>query len=223
MPKLAIRNIEKLYRKRPLLTDIKLDCSTQEIIAVFGRNGSGKTTMMQILFGTKSAHMAEVYIDSNPIDLKEGIRKKRIAYLPQDSYLPKDLTVYRVILIYFGKERGQKLLAKDYRLSKLQFQSVGSLSSGERRYLEVFLVCNVEHEFLLLDEPFSLIEPLYKEAIKEMLIKTKADKGIILTDHYYQDASDVADRSVLLKDGQLIEIQDFRDLENLGYIPSSKV
>jgi ABC-type lipopolysaccharide export system ATPase subunit len=92
------------------------------------------------------------------------------------------------------------------------------LSMGERRYLELLLVAHLPHPFLLLDEPFSMIEPLYKEEIKKFLLSLKAKKGILLTDHYYQDVLNVADRNFVLSNGLLKIVQNREDLKKQGYI-----
>ena len=76
---------------------------------------------------------------------------------------------------------------------------------------------------MLLDEPFSLIEPLYKEVISDLLTRIKQSKGIIVTDHYYHDVLQITDKNLLLKDGETMEIKDKADLARYGYIPSSHV
>ena len=74
--------------------------------------------------------------------------------------------------------------------------------------------------FLMLDEPFSMVEPLYKDLIKELLIQLKTKKGIIITDHYYNDVFSVTDRNLMLKDGQLFAVNGKNDLTAHGYLPS---
>ena len=86
-------------------------------------------------------------------------------------------------------------------IERIATRKIGTLSLGELRYFELLLVAHLEHPFLLLDEPFSMIELLYKEAIKEFLLSLKAKKGILLTDHYYRDVLDISDRNLVLVDG----------------------
>ena len=70
----------------------------------------------------------------------------------------------------------------------------------------------------MLDEPFSMVEPLYQDSIKELLTELKKEKGIIITDHYYRNVLDVSDRKMIIKDGKSIEIEDESDLIENGYL-----
>lgn len=103
-------------------------------------------------------------------------------------------------------------------VAKFENTKIGSLSMGELKYLEILLIGNLKHDFLLLDEPFSMVEPLQKEIIKELLLELKKSKGIILTDHYYDDVLSVTDKSFLLLDGKRVEIETISDLEKFGYL-----
>ena len=89
---------------------------------------------------------------------------------------------------------------------------------GQKRYLELLLVAHLPHPFLMLDEPFSMIEPLYKEVIQEFLISLKAKKGILLTDHYYTDVLKISDRNLVLVNGVSPLVQEEADLRDFGYL-----
>jgi len=108
------------------------------------------------------ADAAEVLIDSSIINLTQVIENKQIAYLPQDNFLPKDIKVRNIIPMYFQNKSTQDQLFYDHRIAKINNRNIATLSLGELRYLEILLVANLDHQFMLLDEPFSLIEPLYK-------------------------------------------------------------
>lgn len=219
MSKLSVRKIVKSFNGNPVLTDIQTEVQTGEILGVFGRNGSGKTTLLKILFGTLKADTEEVFADQELVDLSQSIPKQLISYLPQHSFLPKDITVRSAIYIYLKNSESINRVFYDHRIANVCNQKVGNLSAGELRYLEILLVANLGHSFILLDEPFSLIEPLYKEVIKEGLTNLKVDKGIIITDHYYRDVLETADRFSLLKDGRFMPIKNEEDLVNNGYLP----
>jgi ABC-type lipopolysaccharide export system ATPase subunit len=94
---------------------------------------------------------------------------------------------------------------------------------GERRYFEILLISRLPHQFLLLDEPFSMVEPLYQNSIKELLLDLKKEKGIIITDHYYRNVFEVSDRKMMIKDGKAIEIENEIDLIENGYLPESRM
>lgn len=120
-------------------------------------------------------------------------------------------------MYYKGDEQDKIFYAP--RIEKIANTKACNLSMGEVRYLELLLVGHLSHPFLMLDEPFSMVEPLYKELIKEHLMAFKARKGIILTDHYYEDVFSVTDRNLLLKNGRLIAVDNINDLADHGYVP----
>ena len=110
--------------------------------------------------------------------------------------------------LYYQDEEQQNLIFYDPRIAKIDNQIIGTLSYGELRYLEILLISRLPQRFILLDEPFSMIEPLYQDAIKDMLVTIKKDKGIILTDHYYFDVLQITDKNLMIRDGKSIEIRD---------------
>jgi len=222
MSRLVINSVTKSYKNNPVLKDVRFQTEIGEILGIFGRNGSGKTTLLKILFGTLKAESIDISIDINKYNPQQNIFSKTIAYLPQDNFLPQDIKVRNVIPIYFQDGVSQDKIFYDPRIAKLENQRVGSLSHGERRYLEVLMISRLPQRFLLLDEPFSMIEPLYQDAIKDMLTTIKKDKGIILTDHYYFDVLQITDKNILIKDGKTIEVRDRKDLAENGYISQLK-
>jgi ABC-type multidrug transport system ATPase subunit len=217
---LRLESVNHSYGRKQILNNVKLTCNTGDIIAVFGRNGSGKSTLLKILFGTQKPNNIDLYIDNTKID---NITPKfsLIAYLPQEPFMPKDLRVRDIIPIYFPDGDKQNKIFHSPLIHKIETQRVGTLSLGEQRYLEFLLIVNLNHPFVLLDEPFSMIEPLYKDAIKEILLQYKNDKGFIITDHYYLDIFDVANKKFIIKDGFSHEVKDIKDLVENGYLSAS--
>lgn len=191
---------------------------TTDILGVFGRNGCGKSTLLKMIFGTQKKGLIEISIDGKTINPSKNISEERIAYLPQDSFLPKNIKVRDVIPIYFSEEKKQDIIFYDPLIAKLASKKVGELSLGQVRYLEVLLVGNLNHSFLMLDEPFSMIDPLYKVEIKNLLNKLKVEKGIIITDHYYEDVLDITSKNLLIKDGIIMNIESKEDLKQLEYL-----
>ncbi|MFY8188230.1 MAG: hypothetical protein ACOVLC_09745 [Flavobacterium sp.] len=98
------------------------------------------------------------------------------------------------------------------KLDPLIRKKIGHLSLGELRYLEFIILAHLDHPFLLLDEPFSMIEPLYKEAIKDYIRLIKHKKGLLLTDHYFDDVFQVTNKNFLIKEAKLIPICGKEDL-----------
>jgi ABC-type multidrug transport system ATPase subunit len=222
MHTLTINHVTKTFRGRPVLTDIQFSCRTGEIVGIFGRNGSGKSTLLKILFGTLQADSADVLIDAEKVVLYKVIPNQQMAYLPQEGFLPKDMQVRDVIPLYFSDGEKQNQIFYAPKVAKLETKRVGKLSHGELRYLEILLVSHLEHPFLLMDEPFSMIEPLYKDVIKDLLISLKAKKGIIITDHYYADVLQITDKNILISNGAAHEIRNREDLVKHGYVSAEK-
>lgn len=221
MHTLTATNIVKAFGAKKVLDNTALECSTGEIVGVFGRNGCGKSTMLKILFGTIKADSIDLAINGQPLPVNEVISQGKIGYLPQDPFLPKNLKIRDIVPLYYTGDEQDKLFYAP-GMDKIANTRAGKLSMGELRYFELLLVGNLSHPFLMLDEPFSMVEPLYKELIKSFLTGLKAKKGIIITDHYYNDVFSVTDRNLLLKDGKLINVKNEQELAAYGYLPSEK-
>lgn len=219
MNTLSVSALSKSFGRKTLLDNVDFQCSTGEILGIFGRNGCGKSTMLKLLFGTMKADSMQMAINGKAIAPGEVIPQGHIGYLPQDPFLPKNLKVRDIIPLYYNGDEQDKLFYSQ-RIDKMANTRAGNLSMGELRYFELLLVGHLPHLFLMLDEPFSMVEPLYKDLIKDFLMELKAKKGIIITDHYYNDVFSVTDRNLMLKDGQLIAVNDKKDLAAHGYLPS---
>lgn len=223
MHTLSITELTKNFSNRTLLDYIAFECSTGDITGIFGRNGSGKSTLLKILFGTMKADRIRLSIDGKPIQPEEIIPQQKIAYLPQDSFLPKTLKVRDIVPLYFKDGTLQDKILYDPLIARIANTNAGKLSMGELRYFELLLVALLPHPFLMLDEPFSMVEPLYREKIKERLTELKATKGIILTDHYYNDILETANKCLLLQNGRLVAINTKEELAGYGYLPTSQL
>ncbi len=218
---LEISGAYKSFGKKRILENIAFNLKTGDILGIFGRNGSGKSSLLKMMFGTLPADHIQIKFDSEIIEVNEIIPRQLIGYLPQDSFLPKGTKVRDIIPLFYNDEEKQNKVFYAPGVSKFDNTKIGKLSMGQLRYLEILLVGSLDHPFIMLDEPFSMLEPLYKELLKELLRNLNKTKGIIVTDHYYRDVLDVTNTNFLLKDGHKIEILDPIDLENNGYIKTS--
>lgn len=218
---LEVSGAYKSFGKKKILENISFELKTGEILGIFGRNGSGKSSLLKMMFGTLPAKHIQIKFDSEIIDSKEIIPRQLIGYLPQDSFLPKGLKVRDVIPLFCDVEEKQNKVFYASGVSEFENTKIGKLSMGQLRYLETLLVGSLDHPFIMLDEPFSMLEPLYKELIKELLKNLRQTKGIIVTDHYYHDVLDITHSNFLLKDGHKIEVLEKTDLIKNGYISRS--
>lgn len=217
---LEIDSVIKTYGTRQILTDIYLKCATGDIIGMLGRNGTGKTTLLRILFGILPAEGKFIRINGNVLDQPYKTRDE-ICFLPQHSFLPRHLKVKKVIELYSRKASVQSFL-QDENLNHLTKSRISDLSGGELRYLEMKLLLNTDAKFVLLDEPFNGLSPVLVEQIKTLIVDSSKTKGILLTDHDYRDVLDVANRYCLIYDGGLKTIHNKQELVRWGYISDLK-
>lgn len=222
MDLLEVTDLNKSYGKKTILKNINLECKVGEIIGIFGRNGAGKSTMLKCIFGTVKADSILIKINSEIISQKDVIPSKKIAYLSQDTFLPKEQKVREVIPLFFPNGDDQNKIFYSPQVSNFEKIKIGKLSLGQLRYLELLIIGNLDHSFLMLDEPFSMIEPIYKDVIKNLLLKQKKSKGIILTDHYYYDVLEISNKNFVIKEAEKIEIIDKDDLVKYDYLRSNE-
>ena len=218
MSKLHIDSITKSFGKKDILKDIYLSCETGNICGLLGRNGSGKSTLFQIIFGTIKGDTQ--YIKLNDIILKnQSDRKNRIAYLPQHSFLPKNIKIKNLIDLFCAKENSTKISQSKF-IQPFLNETPNTLSGGELRIVEVLLIVYSKAEFILLDEPFHSLSPKTVTEIKT-IIKQQTDKGFIISDHQYHDVLDISDDIFLLSDGHLKPIKDLTELKRFNYLPTT--
>lgn len=215
---LEAQHINKSFGEKKLLKDVSLKCNIGDIIGIFGRNGSGKSSLFKIILGILKADTIKLEINSKPIHPKKIITSKSIAYLPQDSFLPKNLKVRNIILLFFSNAYSQDKIFYSKGVSNFENKTIGTLSSGQLRYLEILIIGNLQHSYVMFDEPFSKVEPLYKDIIKEFLIDLKNEKGLIITDHYYNDVLEITNRNFIIKNGKKFNVKGIEDLEKFEYL-----
>lgn len=214
---LSVNAIAHCFGRRKILEDISLECLTGEVVGLFGRNGCGKSTLLNILFGAVKPLSGTVRLDGAP--LLSNITGKHVGYSHQEIFLPHDITVRNLIPLYFPSGEDQNKIFYSPGIHAMETTKVGNLSLGEQRYLQFLLIICLPHPFILLDEPFSMVEPVFREIIKEKIRERQAVKGFIITDHYYRDVLDIATQKLLMQSGKLLPVNDEYDLSAAGYLP----
>lgn len=219
MSTLHIDSITKLFGEKKVLHDIYLNCETGNVLGILGRNGCGKSILFQIVFGMLKGNTQ--YIKLNDTILRNQFdRKDRIAYLPQYSFLPKNVKVENLIKLFCTKEDYRKL--KDLNIIKpLIHTTPNKLSGGEVRLLETLLIIYSPAEFVLLDEPFHSLSPKMVSALKDIIKERSQVKGFIISDHLYQDVLEVSDEIYLLSDTYLKRVKDLTELQRFNYLPKN--
>lgn len=217
LKELYVDSVQFSYKNsEPLITGAYLKCNTGDVIALFGRNGSGKSTLMQLIFGSLEASNSFILINGKKT--KKAYLSGKIGYLPQCSFLPTHEKVLDLVRLLVHDKDLRLRLVNDPRIQTLLDRKVYQLSGGESRYLEVWLLMCKPTDFLLLDEPFTGIEPIYITFILELIDCFREKKGFIVSDHNYRYLLDIASQVLLLQNGSCQQIDRKEDLE-FFYLP----
>ena len=130
-----LHNASINFGNKEVLTEVSFSLETGEILGIFGRNGSGKSSLLKMIFGTIQKGSINSSINNTLFDPSKNISKRQIAYLPQDSYLPKNIKVRDLIPIYSSEEQRQDKVFYDPYIVSYTSKKVGELSLGQARYL----------------------------------------------------------------------------------------
>src|SRR6187402_1753351 len=169
------------YDLAKILNSIHVKCETGEIIGLLGRNGSGKSSLLKIVFGSLEGQSKSIRINEVP-QLKSFTRN--ISYLPQQPLIPSFISIAKALKL-FNIDK-QIILDVFPEVKDALDLKPSEISGGMRKIIEVVLILNTSSKFALLDEPFSGIMPVHVETLKDYMRMKKKEKGIIITDHLYR-------------------------------------
>ncbi len=202
------------FGNKRVLQDVYLKSETGKVTGLLGRNGTGKSCLMKILFGELVPYNSSVRINGDSL-LTSHRSSMDLKYLPQKGFVPGYLKIKRV-LSDFNLDFSDFIIHfpefKKYPNTRLK-----NLSGGERRIIEIYIILVSKTKFCMLDEPFSQIMPIYVETIKNLIKREKENKGIILTDHKYKEIINICDNLFVINDGKTYLTKNIKDLELLGY------
>ncbi|WP_019947922.1 ATP-binding cassette domain-containing protein [Hymenobacter aerophilus] len=208
--------IQLRFGNRVLLSDVYLRVDTGQIVGLLGRNGCGKSTLLQTVFGARSVADASVRLNGRRV-VPAYRRPGLLNYLPQAPLLPPGLSVAAAARL-LGVDATAALHDFPELLTQLN-QSAGSLSGGTARLVEVLLLLHADTHFTLLDEPFTGVMPVHTEALADTMRRVKSRKGLLLTDHRYEEVLALCDAVYLLHDGRLELLADPQTgLRDRGYL-----
>jgi len=211
---LEIDSVILEYGLRRILQDVYLKSETGIITGLLGRNGTGKSSLMKIIFGELNPDNKSVRINNNSL-LGNHRNSQEIRYLPQFNIIPKRLKLKRVFEDLDIEIN--KFFEEFPNFEKHQKSKIGHLSTGERRVVEIYSILVSNTKFCLLDEPFSQIMPIQIEIFKTIILREKENKGIILTDHMYRHIIEICDDLYVISNGKTYLTKSITDLETLGY------
>ncbi len=210
----------KNFGTRQLLSDVYLRINTGDVIGLFGRNGTGKSVLMQIIFGTMKADRKFIRLDGCKILPAPYRHSGTIAFLPQQGYLPKHQKMKQLVRYYLDTDVVSDFYKDDEVAQSCMDRRVSQLSGGERRYLEAKLLLLGDTKFVLLDEPFDYLSFHLADKLIELIKKHSVNKGIVISDHNYGKVLEVVNRLTLIREGVLLELTDKRGLVEQGYLLS---
>jgi len=215
MLKLQAADLSKSYRGRKVVNDVNLEIRQGEVVGLLGPNGAGKTTTFYILVGLARPDYGRVLLNGEDItDLPMYLRARSgISYLPQEPSVFRKLTVEENLLAVLEtlpitpeqrRDRVEELLAQ-MGLEGVRFSQAYVLSGGERRRLEIARSLVLSPSFILLDEPFSGIDPLTVVDIQKIIADLSAATiGVLVTDHNVRETLAVTNRAYIINEGKIL-------------------
>ncbi len=218
---LELRGLAAGYGAGPIIAGIDLDVHAGEIVAVMGRNGMGKTTLLRALMGETRIEGGSVSLDGRRLERlpSHAIARAGLGYVPQGRAIFKDLTVAENLRLgQFASN--PKTGNREFDLSVFPVlkerarQRAGTLSGGEQQQLAIARALAGDPRIVLLDEPSEGVQPSIVEAIGMLLQRLAAERtiGILLVEQQLDLAVDIADRTVLLEKGRIEAVFDGREL-----------
>ena len=214
MRKLETREISKAYRGRRVVDGVSVFVQQGEVVGLLGPNGAGKTTSFYMIVGLISPDSGRILVDDEDItELPMYQRARRgISYLPQEASVFRKLTVEENLLAILetmrmnARERRERMerLINELGLEKVRRSQGYMLSGGERRRVEIARSLVINPNFLLLDEPFSGIDPIQVLELQRIIFDLKRmGIGILVTDHNVRETLVVTDRAYIINNGRI--------------------
>jgi lipopolysaccharide export system ATP-binding protein len=214
MSKLETRQISKSYRGRCVVNSVNVAVQQGEVVGLLGPNGAGKTTSFYMIVGLISPDSGSILVDDEDItNLAMYQRARRgISYLPQEASVFRKLTVEENLMAILetlpmrARERreNRERLIEQLGLEKVRRNQGYTLSGGERRRVEIARSLVINPSFLLLDEPFSGIDPIQVLELQRIIFDLKRTGiGILVTDHNVSETLAVTDRAYIINEGRI--------------------
>jgi len=212
---LATDNLVKTYRGRNVVDGVSLDVRQGEIVGLLGPNGAGKTTTFYMVVGLVKPRSGRVLLDGRDITTYPMYKRARlgIGYLAQEPSVFRRLTVAQNVLLVLEMlgvpeaSREEKLnhLLAELDIAHLKHQLGQSLSGGERRRVEIARTLATDPAFVLLDEPFTGVDPIAVHDIQDLVLQLKQRNiGVLITDHNVRETLAITDRAYIMYSGKIL-------------------
>jgi len=226
METLIADGIGKTYKGRQVVRGVDLRISRGEVVGLLGPNGAGKTTSFYMIVGLVAPETGSVKVDDADITRVPMYLRARnygISYLPQEPSVFRKLTVEDNILAvlegqplsYRERRKRTERLISQLNLNHIRVTRGYALSGGERRRVEIARALCIQPKFILLDEPFSGIDPIAVLELQKIIFELKASGiGILITDHNVRETLSVTDRAYIIAEGRIFRAGTPHELGN---------
>ena len=222
---IATEELIKVYRGRRVVNGVSLEIKQGEIVGLLGPNGAGKTTTFYMIVGLVRPNRGRVMLDGKNISGTPMYRRARmgIGYLAQEPSVFRELSVadnLRLVLQFTSltradQERRLESLLQELHIDRLRDEKGKTLSGGERRRVEIARALATDPSFILLDEPFTGVDPIAIQDIQQIIIQLKMKNiGILITDHNVRETLKITERAYIIADGQVRAAGDSNTLPN---------
>lgn len=222
---LATNKLTKVYGRRVVVNSVNLEINQGEVVGLLGPNGAGKTTTFNMIVGLLAPNKGDITLNDVAITDLPMYKRARmgISFLCQEPSVFRKLKVIEnLIAVYeiLGVPRKQadikaaKALV-DFNLEHVKEQKAYTLSGGERRRVEIARALITEPKFLLLDEPFTGIDPISRAELQSLILDLKSKGiGVLISDHNVRETLEITDRSYLIYDAKVLLSGDSQTLIN---------
>jgi lipopolysaccharide export system ATP-binding protein len=212
---LAAEHLARSRGFRDVVSDVSLHVERGEAVALLGPNGAGKTTVFQMIVGVTMPDRGQIYLDDQDVTALPIFERARrgLNYLPQETSLFRGLTVEQNILLVLEahepdpshRHQYKDALLERFGLTHIRHMSTAKISGGERRRCEIARLLAAQPSFILLDEPFSKLDPIAIGEVRELMkFFISSGIGVLITDHNLRETLVSVDRAYVINSGRIL-------------------
>ncbi|MDR2603199.1 MAG: LPS export ABC transporter ATP-binding protein [Puniceicoccales bacterium] len=213
--RLFVKDLEKFYGQREVIRNISMEINGGEVVGLLGPNGAGKTTTFYIVMGLVVADAGQIFLNDEDIGKLPMYKRARkgVGYLPQEDSTIRSLTAWenlQCVAEYLHLPRKEQIKVIEESLAEMKISHIAgqkayTLSGGECRRLEIARTLISKPKFLLMDEPFSGVDPISVSSLQNIIISLKEKNiGIFITDHNVREMLKIVDRAYLIYGGNIL-------------------